>query len=201
MLIIGLTGGIGCGKSTVTDLFKQKNIPVVDADDIAHDIVQPGQAALNILEQHFGPRIISNNGSLNRDVLRDIVFNNPKEKEILESILHPIIYSTLSAQLAKFTSPYGILSVPLLIETQHQKDVDRVLVIDCSESTQISRVKQRNQLSDETISSIMSTQCSRAFRLEQANEVITNEGSLEDLEQCVQALHERYLEISSSQNS
>lgn len=201
MLTIGLTGGIGCGKSTVTDLFKQRKIPVVDADDIAHDIVQPGQTALKTLEQHFGPRIISNDGSLNRGALRDIVFNNPKEKEILESILHPIIYNSLFAQLAQFTSPYGILSVPLLIETQHQKDVDRVLVIDCSESTQISRVKQRDQLSDDTISSIISAQCSRAFRLEHADEVITNEGSLEDLELHVQALHERYLKISSSQNS
>ena len=155
MLTIGLTGGIGCGKSTVTQLFEKRNVPVVDADIISHTIVQSGQPALLQLQQAFGDSILLPSGALNRDYLRDLIFNNPSKKETLESILHPIIYKTMYQTLASFDYPYGILSIPLLLETKHQANIDRILVIDCPEATQIKRVKARDQLSDSMINSIM----------------------------------------------
>ncbi|MFT6218911.1 MAG: dephospho-CoA kinase [Cycloclasticus pugetii] len=197
MLTIGLTGGIGCGKSTVTQLFEKRNVPVVDADIISHTIVQSGQPALLQLQQAFGDSILLPSGALNRDYLRDLIFNNPSKKETLESILHPIIYKTMYQTLASFDYPYGILSIPLLLETKHQANIDRILVIDCPEATQIKRVKARDQLSDSMINSIMNAQCTRAFRLSQADDIITNVGSLNSLEKKVEQLHNFYLEMSA----
>jgi len=197
MLVIGLTGGIGCGKSTVTELFEKRNIPVIDADEIAHNIVQPGQHALTLIRKKFGERILNNNGSLNRDKLRDIVFQNPDAKKTLEKILHPIIFSNMHKQLQGMQSPYGILSIPLLFETNHQHEVDRVLVIDCPEIMQIERVKKRNQFDSKLIQSIMESQCSRAARLQQADDIIENNGSLQSLDEAVQKVHEFYLSFSA----
>lgn len=201
MLTIGLTGGIGCGKSTVTDLFKQKRVPVVDADEIAHAVVQPQQPTLALLQKTFGKHIIATDGSLDRSFLRELVFNDRVEKKKLEDILHPIIYKTMHDQLNKLDSPYGILSIPLLLETRHQDKVDRVLVIDCPEATQIKRVKARDNLNEKMIDSIMKSQCTRSFRLQHADDVLNNNTNLETLGKRVQKLHDFYLQMSAGKNS
>lgn len=200
MFIIGLTGGIGCGKSTVSQLFEEFNVPVVDADIIAHSIVQTGQPALAQLKNNFGKDVLLPSGALNRAYLRELVFNNPAKKEALENILHPIIYKTMHQQLEQFDSPYGILSIPLLFETKHEHNVDRVLVIDCLEKTQQSRVKARDQLNDTMIKSIMASQCSRQFRLLHADDVINNDNALDNLKYDVKKLHHLYLEMSTGKN-
>ena len=201
MLTIGLTGGIGCGKTTITQLFEKRNVPVVDADVISHAIVQPGQPALLILKKSFGEQILLPNGSLNRNYLRELVFNDPHKKETLENILHPIIYTTMYQALQQADYPYGILSIPLLLETQHQDKVDRVLVIDCPEEVQIERVKKRDQLNDAMIASIMRSQCSRSIRLNNADDILVNNESLESLNAKVQKLHEFYLKMSAGKNN
>ncbi|MEW4983218.1 MAG: dephospho-CoA kinase [Cycloclasticus sp.] len=201
MLTIGLTGGIGCGKTTITQLFEKRNVPVVDADVISHAIVQPGQPALLILKKSFGEQILLPNGSLNRNYLRELVFNDPHKKETLENILHPIIYTTMYQALEKIDYPYGILSIPLLLETQHQDKVDRVLVIDCPEAVQIERVKKRDKLNDAMIASIMHSQCSRSIRLSNADDILVNNESLESLDAKVQKLHNFYLKMSAGKNN
>jgi len=200
VLTIGLTGGIGCGKTTVSQLFESKGIPVIDADEIAHAIVQKGTPALAILSNAFGENILNTDGSLDRNYLRELVFNHPKEKEKLESILHPLIYQQMFQQLEQYDSPYGILSIPLLFETHHQNKVDRIVVIDCSEETQKKRVRSRDQLSDEMIDSIMNSQCSRSFRREHADDILNNDSTLANLEDAVDHLHEVYIKMSTGKN-
>ncbi|ORU94358.1 MAG: dephospho-CoA kinase [Cycloclasticus sp. symbiont of Bathymodiolus heckerae] len=201
MLIIGLTGGIGCGKTTVSQLFEKRNIPIIDADEISRTIVKARQPALTLLVDAFGNNILLGDGSLNKDFLRELVFSQPDKKKKLEDILHPIIYKTMFQQLEQFTSPYGIFSIPLLFETQYQDKVDRVLVIDCSEETQKTRVKARDQLDDSMIQSIMHAQCSRSFRLSHADDILSNDGNLIALDETVQQLHELYLKMSAGKNS
>ncbi|OUR66328.1 dephospho-CoA kinase [Cycloclasticus sp. 46_83_sub15_T18] len=197
MLIIGLTGGIGCGKTTVTQLFQQRNVPVVDADEIAHAVVQPKQPALTAVAAAFGPQVISADGSLDRDQLRNIVFTDPTKKKILEDILHPIIFKTMYQQLEQYDAAYGIASIPLLFEGNKPHNFARVLVIDCPETLQIQRVKTRDQLSDNIISSIMDSQCSRSYRLAHADDIIRNDGSLDSLETQVAQRHAEYLSMSA----
>jgi dephospho-CoA kinase len=197
VLIIGLTGGIGCGKTTVSHLFEKRGVPVVDADVISHAIVQPGQPALTLLENSFGHDVLLADGSLNRTYLRELVFNDSSKKETLEGILHPIIYRTMNQDLERYNTPYGILSIPLLFETNYQQNVDRTLVVDCTVETQKARVLARDELDNSLINSIIKSQCSRSFRLAHADDILTNEGSLETLEQDIQNLHTFYLEIST----
>lgn len=199
MLIIGLTGGIGCGKTTVSQLFENANVPVIDADEISRAIVKTGQPALSLLTSAFGGEILSPNGSLNKSYLRELVFNHPNNKEKLENILHPIIYQKMYQQLAKHKSPYGILSIPLLFETNHRKKVDRVLVVDCSEETQRNRVKARDEFDDSMIDSIIKAQCTRPFRLLHADDILNNDNSLDNLEKDVSRLHNTYLKMSADQ--
>lgn len=201
MLTIGLTGGIGCGKSTVTNLFQAIRVPVIDADEISHEIVQPGQPALKEITKLFGHHLLNDDGSLDRSLMREIIFKQPDAKEALERLLHPIVFKTMHEHLSKLNSPYAILSIPLLLETQYQSEVDRVLVIDCPEATQITRVAQRDQLDKETIRAIMQTQCSRDTRLELADEILENNGSLESLNLDIQKLHAFYLEMSTGKNT
>ncbi|MDF1689071.1 MAG: dephospho-CoA kinase [Cycloclasticus sp.] len=201
MLTIGLTGGIGCGKTTVTQLFEKRDVPVIDADVISHAIVQPAQPTLLLLKNTFGKQVLLANGELDRKYLRELIFNDPSKKETLEGIMHPIIYTRMHNELAKFDSPYGILSVPLLLETNHQTQVDRVLVIDCPETDQIQRVKTRDQLSDQLINSIMNAQCSRSLRISLADDILINNKSLASLDTKVQKLHEFYLQMSAGKNN
>lgn len=201
MLTIGLTGGIGCGKTTVSRLFEKRNIPVIDADVISHAIVQPGQPTLLLLKETFGEQVLLPNGELNRQYLRELVFNDPNKKETLEGIMHPIIFGIMHDELTKLNTPYGILSIPLLLETNQQAQVDRVLVIDCPETEQIQRVKARDQLSDSMINSIMRSQCSRSLRLKRADDILLNNGSLASIDAKVQKLHDFYLKMSAGKKN
>jgi dephospho-CoA kinase len=197
MLKVGLTGGIGCGKSTVARLFNNLNIPVLDADEIAHRLVDAGQPALALISQEFGPAILSPDGSLNRKNLRDLVFSDLKQKKKLESILHPLIYKTLQTELKQLVAPYCILSIPLLFETNMMQLVDRVLVIDCPLETQIERVKTRDNLTVETIRSIINSQLSRTIKKAKADDLIDNSGTDYRLAEQVKKLHNLYLSLSA----
>ena len=201
MLTIGLTGGIGCGKTTVSRLFEKRNIPVIDADIISHAIVQPGQPTLLLLKETFGEQVLQPNGELNRQYLRELIFNDSNKKETLEAIMHPIIFGIMHDKLTTLNTPYGILSIPLLIETNQQAQVDRVLVIDCPETDQVRRVKARDQLTDTMINSIMRSQCSRSLRLEHADDILINDGSVASIDAKVQKLHDFYLKMSAGKNN
>jgi dephospho-CoA kinase len=197
VLKVGLTGGIGCGKSTVTALFKQFNVPVLDADEIARQVVAVGQPALLLIQQEFGSDSLNDDGSLNRDFIRELVFSDPEQKKKLEAIIHPLVYQTIQADIALLTAPYCILSIPLLFEVNRADFVDRVLVIDCPVATQIKRVQKRDNLSLERVQSIIDSQVSRTFRLAHAQDVIDNTQSNAELAQQVEKLHNLYLSLSS----
>lgn len=197
MLKIGLTGGIGSGKSTITTLFSKHGIPIIDADIIAHQLVEPGQAALKLLQQAFGNSIINNDNSLNRQQLREIVFSNTERKVQLESIMHPLIFQQMQDEYQQQNSPYSILCIPLLIETNSTAFVDRIIVVDCAVESQIDRVKQRDQLSTERILSIISSQVDRKTRLSYADDVIDNSKSTTQLAEQVKKLHNQYLLLNS----
>ena len=198
MLKIGLTGGIGSGKTTVAQLFHQLNVPVIDADEIAHQICQPGQPTLKKIAQSFGREIINLDGSLNRDKLRALVFSKPDKKQQLEAILHPVIYAEINAQVAQLKAAYCIICIPLLVETQKTDLMDRILLVDCPVELQIERVKNRNQFSQEQICSIIATQASRTERLAVADDVINNSKSPLYLAEQVKKLHNSYSLLSSA---
>lgn len=197
MLKVGLTGGIGCGKSTVARIFADLNIPVLDADEIAHRLVEKGQPALAQIQQEFGTAILNPDGSLNRQTLREIVFSDPKQKQKLESILHPLIYKAIQADLEQLDAPYCIISIPLLFETGMTHLVDRILVIDCPVETQIERVKIRDNLTIERIQSIIDNQVSRAYRKAKADDFIDNSTADYRLAEQVKKLHNLYLSLSA----
>ena len=197
MLKIGLTGGIGSGKSAVAKAFTALNTPVLDADEIAHRLVEKGQPALAQIQQAFGTGILNPDDSLNRKNLRELVFSDAKQKQKLELILHPLIYATLQAELELLTAPYCIISIPLLFETGMTHFVDRVLVIDCPVETQIKRVKIRDKLTIERIQSIIDSQVSRAFRKSKADDLINNSGNNYRLAEQVKKLHNLYFSLST----
>ncbi len=195
MLKIGLTGGIGCGKTTAGKIFLQHGVPVIDADEIAHDLVQPKQAALTQIVKIFGAHILLRDGSLNRDLLRSAIFSNPALKQQLEEILHPLVYTEMRNQLKTLKSKYVILSIPLLLETKTEKFVDRIAVIDCFENQQIERVLSRDQLSREQIQSIIDSQVSREQRIQSADDIIDNSGFASGLAEQIKKLHNHYLSL------
>ena len=197
MLKVGLTGGIGCGKSTVARIFANLNIPVFDADEIAHRLVEKGQPALAQIQQEFGTAILNPDGSLNRQNLREIIFSDLKQKQKLESILHPLIYKTLQTELEQLVAPYCIISIPLLFETDMTHFVDRILVIDCPVETQIERVKIRDNLTIERIQSIIDNQVSRAYRKAKAEDLIDNSTTDYRLAEQVKKLHNLYFSLSA----
>ena len=193
---VGLTGGIGSGKSAVSYRFEKHGIQIIDADLVAREVVQPGTDALKNIIQHFGSTIIDENGNLLRAKLREIIFSNPNEKTWLENLLHPIIRTEIIQQLDKATSHYAILSSPLLLETKQDLLVNRILVVDVSEELQLARASQRDQNNQEQIKAIMKTQLSREKRCAAAHDVIHNHGDMTELDNQVQALHQRYLQMA-----
>ena len=200
MLKIGLTGGIGCGKSTVARIFEQLQTPVIDADNIAHQLVATGQPALAQIQQEFGTEIFNPDASLNRKKLSELVFSEPKQKQKLEAILHPLVYQSIQAelkQLKQLKKPYCIICIPLLFETNMTHLVDRILVVDCSVETQMERVQNRDHITKERIQAIIDTQVSRAFRKSQANDLIDNSETDDRLAEEVKKLHNLYLSIST----
>lgn len=197
MLRIGLTGGIGSGKSTVCRLFAELGVPIIDADDIAHALVAPGQPALARLTAAFGPEIIDPQGNLNRALLRKRIFNDRKELHRLELILHPLILNRMHRQLERLESSYVIIAIPLLLEKGWQSEVDRILVVDADETLQLERTIKRDSISEEAVKRIMLTQVSRQQRLDAADDIIHNDGELDALRLQVEYLHGRYLELAA----
>jgi dephospho-CoA kinase len=191
--ILGVTGGIGSGKTAATDQFATHGIEVVDADVIAHNVVQKGSDALNAITSHFGPKIILESGELNRKALREKVFDEPEEREWLENLLHPIIRNRIRQALQLAESPYVILSAPLLLENGLEKLCEKILVIDCSEENQIARTVSRDGNNEDTIKKIMQQQLSRKERLRLADDVIDNNGSLEELHKAVDHFHNQLM--------
>ena len=191
-LVIGVTGGIGSGKSAATAFFAEAGIVVVDADVVAREVVEPGTPALTEIGKHFGSDTLQADGSLDRKALRAIIFSNPIEKQWLESLLHPLIRAEIERQLQDSTSPYTILSSPLLLETNQNEMVDRVLVIDAPEQQQISRTSARDDTNIEAVQAIMATQLSRQQRLQKADDVIVNDSDLDSLKSNVMELHKKY---------
>ena len=196
MLVIALTGGIGSGKSSVADLFAELGVPIIDADLVARDLVEPGQPALSEIVSRFGPEVLDGAGRLRRDVLRELVFSDPAGRRTLESIMHPRIRQIMQRRLAALSAPYAILVIPLLLETGQQVLGDRTLVVDLPESLQIERVRKRDRLDEARIKSILAAQCDRATRLQAADDLIDNGGDPARLREQVEKLHQRYLALA-----
>ena len=195
MLIIGLTGGIGSGKSAVSDKFKSLGITVVDADVAARTVVEPGQPALAEIERHFGSNILNQEGVLDRAQLREIIASDSEERVWLESVLHPKIGEQIAKELAESTSPYTIYVAPLLLETNSQKMCSRGLVVDVPKEIQIQRTAERDKVSEIQIEKIVAVQMEREERLEKADDVLVNTGTIKELEEQVVKLHQKYLEM------
>jgi len=200
MLKIGLTGGIGCGKSSVAKVFEQLKIPVIDADEIAHQLVAIGQPALARIRQVFGADVLNPDGSLNRKTLRELIFSDLQQKQQLESILHPLVYQSIQAKLKLLNAPYCIICIPLLFETNMTNLVNRILVVDCSVETQIERIRKRDNMAIERIQSIIDSQVSRTFRKAHANDLIDNSETDDRLAEKVKKLHNLYLSISAGRD-
>lgn len=192
MLKIGLTGGIGCGKSTVAKLFAELGAPIIDADETARRLVDKGQPGLTYLVEAFGQTILQHDGFLDRSKLRQLVFNNAEDKTKLENILHPLIYIDMQQAIDQLDSAYCIVCVPLLLETGMKAFVNRILVVDCPVDIQIKRVKQRDQLSEDMIGKIINSQVTRESRLAQADDVIDNSENRTELAEQVKKLHNFY---------
>ncbi len=192
-----MTGGIGCGKSTVADGFARLGAGIVDTDAIAHALTGPQGAAMPALVAAFGPDCAAADGAMDRPAMRARVFADPAAKAQLESILHPMIQAETLAQARASTAPYVLIVVPLLVESGHWKQrVGRVLVVDCPEAVQLARVMARNGLPEAQVKAIMATQATRAERLAQADDVIHNEGELAQLEPQIARLHGFYSAFS-----
>ncbi len=196
MLIIGLTGGIGSGKSTAAERFAQHGVTVIDADAIARQLAQPGQAAFERIVAHFGECILDSQGRIDRRRLRDIVFRQPRQKAALEAILHPLVRQEMQRQATQAKGNYCIFMIPLLFETGQTDLVDRVLVIDAPEALQIARARQRDQSDSREIERIMRQQIDRQTRLSLADDVIHNSGDLRSLHAAVDALHHKYQQLA-----
>ena len=196
-LRIGLTGGIGSGKSTVANMFAKLGVPVIDADVIAHDIVQPGQPALQAIVRIMGTEVLDANGNLNREYMRTLVFHDSDHRQKLESLLHPLIYEIIEKEYNKIQYGYCIIVVPLLIETGAVNKFDRILIVDVTEELQLQRASKRDLEHKEQIRKIIQIQASRNDRLKVSDDIITNNGSVDCLQVQVDQLHLQYLKIAS----
>lgn len=197
MLIVGLTGGIGSGKTTVANIFAELGVHIIDTDIIARELVEPGQPALKKIVEYFGDHILKNDGQLDRKKLAEITFKNNTKRKALETILHPGIKEAMLATLKTIKAPYCITVIPLLLETKQEDLVDRILVVDCDPDDQVKRVKNRDQRNEEQIQSIINSQISRNSRLNAATDIIKNTGNMQDLHDNVVKLHKKYLELGT----
>lgn len=196
--IIGLTGGIGSGKTAASDLFQTHGVVVVDADVVAREVVEPGSAALKEIARHFGKDILQDNGALDRAKLRQIIFSQPEQKTWLEQLLHPVIRDEIIGQLNMAQSPYVILSSPLLLETNQHQLCHRILLIDVPEACQIARASARDDNTAEQIKVIIASQAPRQFKLDNADDIIDNSNDISALKTQVDKYHQRYLDYSAS---
>ncbi|WP_263078371.1 dephospho-CoA kinase [Endozoicomonas sp. Mp262] len=195
-LVIGITGGIGSGKTAVTDYFARQGIAIIDADIAARMVVEPGQPALDAIALRFGDTLLLPDKTLNRRKLREIIFNDIAEKEWLEKLLHPMINRLLEKQLAEAQSPYVILVSPLLVETSQHELADRVLVVDTSEAIQLERSMARDTMTEAQALKIIRSQSTREHRLGYADDVVDNSSTLEHLHESLKIYHQNYLVLS-----
>lgn len=196
---VGLTGGIASGKSTVSRLFGALGVPIIDMDQVAREVVEPGQPPLERLVERFGAAILTPDGHLDRPKLREIVFSDPKARADLESLTHPAIGAAVQARADTAGGPYQVLVIPLLVEKHLGSQVDRVLVVDCDEELQLRRLQNRDGSSPEQARAILAAQATRETRLKAAHDVIENNGEMSALRSQVASLHARYLELAAAQ--
>ena len=196
MLTIGLTGGIGSGKSVASDKFKSLGIVVVDADVASRTVVEPGKPALKEIQDHFGSGIITAEGKLDRNKLREIIATDSKERKWLESVLHPKIGEQITKEISESTSVYTLFVAPLLLETNSQEMCSRVVVVDVPKDVQIQRTAKRDKVSSNQVEQMVAAQMKREKRLEKADDVLLNNGTIEDLEKQVEELHKKYIQMA-----
>ncbi len=197
-LIIGLTGGIGSGKTTASKFFAGLGAEVVDTDAIAHELTQPQGSAIAAIRRIFTEKYITAEGALNRKEMRSLVFSDESARRQLEAILHPLIRVEVARRAATFSAPYGVIVVPLLLETGgYRETIRRILVVDCNEQDQVARTVARTGLDERTAQAIMATQLSRKERLQQADDVIANDADLSHVRRQVAALHSKYLALAN----
>ncbi|HET7032124.1 MAG TPA: dephospho-CoA kinase [Casimicrobiaceae bacterium] len=197
-LVVGLTGGIGSGKSIVAEAFAERGVDVTDTDRLAHALTAPGEPGYSAVLDAFGPAFMRPDGTLDRARLRKLVFDDDNARARLEAILHPLIREAAAKEMAVWKGPYGILVVPLLLEREGASRVDRVLVVDCSEEVQVRRVMKRSALAEAEVRAIMATQLPRAERLARADDVLDNSGPRPTIAPQVAALDRRYRELAAA---
>jgi dephospho-CoA kinase len=200
-LLIGLTGGIASGKSTVAQRFMDLGVPVIDADVAARAVVAPGKPGLEQVIHRFGPSVVAANGDLDRRALRELVFSDPDSRRDLEVILHPLIRADMDRSAAAAIGPYIVMAIPLLVEGGSRDRVDRILVVDLDEAVQLQRVMARDRCSLEQAQAILSSQAARSARLAAADDVLSNSGTVTDLRQAVDGLHQQYLRLAAARHS
>lgn len=198
--IVGLTGGIGSGKTAASDYFAKLGITIVDADVVARQVVEPGQPALNDIRAHFGDAVINTDGTLNRRTLRDIVFSDEQSRKKLESITHPAIATKIRQQLSTANSPYAILVSPLLLETSQHQMVNRILLIDVPEDLQIERTSRRDEVAQAQVKSIIAAQMPASEKRAKADDIVVNDKAVIDLQQAIDQLHIQYLDLAGKHN-
>ena len=199
--VVGLTGGIGSGKTTVANLFAAEGVCLVDADVVAREVVAPGTYGLNAIIDHFGTEILTASGELDRAKLRQRVFSDEQARQWLNQLLHPMIRQEMLLQVKNATSDYVIMVVPLLFENGLDRLVNRTLVVDISPELQINRTVKRDNVDASQVNNIISSQCSRSEKLARADDIIDNQGEISTLKREVLALHQRYLQLSGTDNA
>lgn len=197
--VLGLTGGIGSGKSAAAALFAQRGVQVVDADEVARWVVEPGQPALEKIVEHFGDGILAPGGGLDRPALRALIFGHPEQRQWLEQLLHPLIRQEVDRRLASAVSPYAILVSPLLVESGQFRRVRRVLVVDVPETLQLARTVRRDGVDEAQVRAILAAQASREERLRHADDVLVNDRDPAWLAAEVERLHRFYLKLSGGE--
>jgi dephospho-CoA kinase len=200
-LRIGLTGGIASGKSTVARRFTELGIPVIDADESSRIVVAPGQPGLEQVVERFGTGVLSAEGELDRRTLRNLIFTDPVKRRDLEAILHPLIRADMERRAAEAVGPYLVMAIPLLVESAARDRVDRILVVDADEAAQLARLTARDSVSLDQARAILAAQSSRESRMKAADDVLANSGTVAQLRDAVDRLHQRYLRLTGAASS
>lgn len=198
--IVALTGGIGCGKTTIANMFTKFNVPIIDADEVARQMVKPGMPALSAIAIHFGDKILLADGSLDRKALRQCIFNNEAEKQWVNNLLHPLIRQETEKMFKEIKTPYALWVIPLLIENNLISQANRILVVDVPIEIQISRTMLRDKINRQFALQIIKSQVSREQRLTYADDVIDNSGDASNILEQVDLLHQRYLQLATEYN-
>lgn len=196
MFVVGLTGGIGSGKTAASDYLAGKGITVVDADLVSRLVVEPGQPALQAIAERFGSGVIQHDGTLDRRALREIVFADPAARKDLEAITHPAIGAEIFRQLHHASSPYTLLVSPLLLESSQHKMAQRILLIDVPEALQLARTVSRDEVAETQVKAIIAAQMSRADKRQRADDIVVNDADLASLHRQLDSLHETYLKMA-----